>query len=123
MESFEQDIGELGNALDEAQKPIIERLQRFLDVLEGKTMPSGETIQRVTAAINVMAARLGRAIACAKEECGHPAKLRWFRTPKSEAGVLTFDHTIDGRRTSHGAHKIVPPLKLVQPAPDLRKKH
>lgn len=107
--------------IDAALAPVIERLQEDLAALEGKQLESFTVKQTVAIRIQETVARLGLALACPKEGCGHPAKLRCIQPPRSE-GVFQFDHVIDGKRTSHGAYVCVPPLKLIAAAPDRRKK-
>jgi hypothetical protein len=113
MESFEQRIGDLTAALDEAQKPIVEQLQAILKELQGKEFDSFEAKKRVVSMVNSMTQRLALAIACPKPGCGKAATMRCSKSGRSAHGYFSFEHEENGRRTKHGGESVLPVLHLM----------
>lgn len=104
-------LSETDKEIHESLRPIIDRLQRFLSGLEGKSFGSFESNQRVARLIQEMAARLGMALECPNEECQRPAQLRCGK--RGRAGIFQFEHSIERKQTSHGYYETIPPLKLI----------
>ena len=116
MDSLESGIGELNDALEEAQKPIIERLQMLLAEAEGKKFGTFEEKKRIVAMIQQMANQLKVAFRCVV--CGEPARLRCAKARSSdEIGYIGFLHA----RTSHGGSQTFPHLELIDQPLDRRK--
>ncbi len=113
VESPEDTIARLGDEIDEAHKPIIARLQKVLDSLEGQALESFEANQRIAAVIQSTVARLGMAIVCPKDGCGKPAKLRCKKPGRSKDGAFVFEHQEDGKQVFHGGKATLPALHIV----------
>ncbi len=114
MDSLESGIGELNTALEEAQKPIIERLQALLAAAEGKTFKTFEEKQRVAAMIQEIISRLGMALECPNPECRQPAKLRCKKSGRSKSGKFVFEHYQNGHQIFHGGLSVLPSIRLTQ---------
>lgn len=60
-------------------------------------------------------------VACPKVGCGQPAILRCAAAGNSKIGVFQFDHSIDGKRTSHLGTSALPTLHFVAAPADRRR--
>jgi len=108
-------LDRLNNRIEEALKEPMQDFQSYLLTLEGKSFESFEANHTITTIIQRTASQLRLAFACAKEGCGHAAKLR-CKSGKAH-GAFIFEHSVGGKQTFHGGRTTFPPLRLIYDAP------
>ena len=94
-----------------ALQPIIERVQKDLNSLEGIAFDTLTDNKTMTREIQHLLNRLGVAVRCLR--CHEPARIRCGKAGALETGAFQFDHAPAGHRTSHGGSRRLPQLTLV----------
>lgn len=101
------------------QRPIVDRFQQMLAQLEGVCFNNLELNKLVTARIRDLLNRFGLRVECT---CHLPAFLICRAVPRMDEGAFQFQHQLGGRVRTHGAFRSIPPLNIVSPAPDNRRR-
>ena len=103
--------------VDESLHALRPRFQDLLTSLAGINLKSFEANRAVASLIQDIADRLRVSLACPGENCDEaPSRLRCSRIGNIPTGAFTFSH----ERHTHGGTSTLPPLKVVELAPDRR---
>jgi hypothetical protein len=100
--------------IEDALEPVIDHIQNLLSALEGRAFGSFAGNQRIAALIHNLVARLGMALACQKDTCYRPARLRCKKSGRSKDGSFIFEHQAEGRQVFHCGRATLPTLRLVR---------
>jgi hypothetical protein len=112
-------LRELDEQLATIQAPVVERLERVLDALRGKSFDSLEANQTVIGTIQRLLRRLDLRVECPR--CHEPAILRCRAVRNAKDGSFKFEHS-RGRRTNHGGSTTIPAFRLLPTPHDARRK-
>jgi len=106
-------IEEYNSELDEVPSVFKQNLQALFDHLAGSEFGSLSRNKEVTKALQSLLSRYGYRVRCPRESCGRPAYIRCVAAGRAKHGAFYFDHSVNGKQTTHGGVGSLPELQVV----------